>query len=77
MKTCLVVVLIVLAVGFVQVVNPPIFQPINILSGQGVTAAVSGKDVDQAVRQKVMNLYGKLPLTFVENKGQFDSQVRF
>ena len=28
-------------------------------------------------KQQITNLYGKLPLTFVENRGQFDKQVRF
>ncbi|MDI6703393.1 MAG: SBBP repeat-containing protein [bacterium] len=34
-------------------------------------------DVDEATRQKVLEAYGKLPLYFIENTGQLDSQVKY
>lgn len=37
----------------------------------------SSKINDPAAQEYVANIYGKLPLTFVENKGQYDKQVKF
>ena len=36
-----------------------------------------GAGGEEARRQQVVDLYGKLPLTFVENRGQLDERVRF
>ena len=38
---------------------------------------VSTEEVPEAVRQQVMEVYGKLPLYFIENQGQLDPRVAY
>lgn len=46
-----------------------------VLSTGGVSFGAD--EVDEATRQRVLSSYGNLPLYFVENSGQLDSQVRY
>ena len=41
------------------------------------TADLPAQNNEAARRAKVVDLYGKLPLTFVQNRGQLDERVRF
>ena len=45
--------------------------------GQWSVGCEIKKTDDSVVKERITNLYGKLPLTFVENKGQYDEKVRF
>ncbi|MDI6794817.1 MAG: hypothetical protein QME81_18455 [bacterium] len=44
---------------------------------QATTRVAATEEVDEATRQRVLSSYGKLPLYFIENRGQLDSQVRY
>ena len=49
-----------------------------LATGSYVNGAALTPETDEAARrEQVVDLYGKLPLTFVENKGQLDEQVSF
>ncbi|MDI6791776.1 MAG: SBBP repeat-containing protein, partial [bacterium] len=55
---------------------------IVLLFGLGLGLRVSfasnaGGEVDEAARQKAIETYGKLPLYFIENRGQIDNQVKY
>ncbi|MDI6794694.1 MAG: SBBP repeat-containing protein, partial [bacterium] len=41
------------------------------------TQQLQSDEADEAAKQKVIESYGKLPLYFIENKGQLDPQVKY
>ena len=55
-------------------------QPNTVLLTNPNTGAVlqlSVSQADQPAQTKILEGYGKLPLAFVANQGQMDSQVKF
>src|SRR5579872_5463409 len=56
----------------------PAFVPLHKpIAGKRVAGKEQGAPAQQAVNQKIVESYGKLPLSFEANQGQADSQVKF
>ena len=53
------------------------FLLIQIQTPITTNSQVSTAEVPEAVRQQVVETYGKLPLSFEENQGQTNSSVKF
>lgn len=72
----------VLAVAFILalIVAPTLIPPRGLLAGTRVEAATSPtglKSADKQTRARFGEVFGKLPLYFVENRGQLDKRVGY
>ncbi|MFQ5480130.1 MAG: SBBP repeat-containing protein, partial [Thermodesulfobacteriota bacterium] len=58
-----------------------VFLPLTSLAADVVKTPLTQKhkktEITEAQKAEVINSYGKLPLYFIENKGQVDAQVKF
>ncbi len=80
MKTALIIPLLLLT----YIISSPALATTYYVNGtsdydsyDALSGSLEGMQDRSEIRQTVSELYGKLPLSFVENKGQFDEQVRF